>query len=136
MAGTDAGPAHDQFRPCTRLRRLYGALPQSFAVDFLPDSGNSQDGRTKIVTATISKAAMSQVPENGAAHLEMCFGAPFPFAVKPGTPEGQTQDGLNIGLLPDCGAAPCISRRNKTKAGQGIIEVQAPGGGDDPRYGP
>ena len=107
-----------------------------FAVDFRAARGS---GRTKVVAATISKAAMAELPENGAAHLEMCFGAPFTFDVKPGSPPLQHTPEPFVGLLPDCGGSfgpPCVSARNKTQAGQGVISVQAPGGGNDPRYGP
>jgi hypothetical protein len=127
MAGTDAGLLTINSAPALNCDGYDELLARSFAVDFIPDPAGT--GRTKVVTATISKDVMSQIPENGAAHLEMCFGAPFTFTVKPGTPPlQQPQPGLFIGLLPDCGSAPCVSRRNKTKAGQGIIEVQAPGG--------
>lgn len=108
-----------------------------FSVDYLPNAGLT--GRTKIVTATIDKQSMNELPQNGAAHLEMCFEAPFRFDVKPGSPPLQgPADGPFRGLLPDCGAfaPPCVSSRNKTQAGQGVIEVQAPGGVQDPRYSP
>jgi hypothetical protein len=105
-----------------------------FAVDFLPSVGFT--GREKVVGLTISKAAMSTVPNNGASFLNVCFGAPFTFAVKPGTPPLQQQQGLNVGLLPDCGAfaPPCVTKRKKTPSGQGFIEARAPGGDQDPRY--
>jgi hypothetical protein len=41
-----------------------------------------------------------------------------------------------VALLPDCGAPPCVSARHKDRAGNGVIEVQAPGGSDDPAYRP
>ena len=108
-----------------------------FAVDFLPGAGST--GRAKVVTATITKEAMNRLPENGAAHLNMCFGAPFVFAVKPGTPPlQQPEPGLLVGLLPDCGtfSPPCVSKRQKANGAKGVIEVRAPGGAQDPRYGP
>jgi hypothetical protein len=108
--------------------------------DFAVDFRTSGDGREKVATATIDKRTMNAQPENGAAFLNMCFGAPpeAPFAVKPGTPAPQPQQGLLVGLLPDCGAfpPPCVSKRNKTGAGQGVIEVRAPAGPLDPRYSP
>jgi hypothetical protein len=103
-----------------------------FAVDFVPTGAVT--GRAKLVTLTIDKQTMNQLPSNGAALLNMCFGAPFTFPIKPSTPPLQQQDGLNIGLLPDCGLPPCVSKRNKTRSGQGVIEVRAPGGTEDPRY--
>jgi hypothetical protein len=103
-----------------------------FAVDFIASSGVV--GREKVVTLTIDKQTMNELPSNGAALLNMCFGAPFQFAVKPGTPALQQQQGLYVGLLPDCGVPPCVSKRNKTRAGQGVIEARAPGGNQDPRY--
>jgi hypothetical protein len=107
-----------------------------FAVDFLPNPGVL--GREKVATLTIDKKTMNELPSNGAALLNMCFGAPFTFSVKPGTPPlQQPEPGLFVGLLPDCGAfpPPCVSKRNKTRAGQGVIEARAPGGDKDPRYG-
>ena len=105
-----------------------------FAVDFIPNPGNV--GREKLATLTIDKKTMNELPSNGAALLNMCFGAPFKFAVKPGTaPLQEPQPGFFVGLLPDCGVPPCVSKRNKTRAGQGVIEARAPGGDKDPRYG-
>jgi hypothetical protein len=107
-----------------------------FAVDFFPNAGSVE--RAKVVGLTLSKKAMNDVPENGAAHLNICFGAPFPFAVKPGTSPLQEFEGLNIGLLPDCGGAfapPCVSKRNKLSGGRGFIEAQAPDDNRDPRFG-
>jgi hypothetical protein len=114
----------------------YTELSQGdFAVDFL-QFGASTAGREKLVSLTISKAAMKTVPNNGASFLNVCFGAPFTFAVKPGTPPLQQQQGLHVGLLPDCGkfAPPCVTKRKKTGSGQGFIEARAPGGDKDPRY--
>lgn len=108
-------------------------LDRDFTVDFVPNPGTV--GRAKTVTLTISKGAMQDTTDNGVAHLEMCFGAPFMFAVKPGTPPLQNPaPGLFVGLLPDCGTAPCVSKR-KGQGGAGIIVAQAPGGDQDPRYG-
>jgi hypothetical protein len=86
-----------------------------FGVNFLPDPGSV--GRSKSVTLTISKEAMQASPDNGTAHLNMCFGAPFTFAVKPGTPALQEPEPwFFVGLLPDCGAPPCVSKRRKQGA--------------------
>jgi hypothetical protein len=108
-----------------------------FAVDFLPNDPDSPE-RAKVVGLTISKEAMDRAPENGAAHLNICFGADFPFDVKPGTPPLQPFEGLNIGLLPDCGefGPPCVSKRKKISGGRGFIQAQAPDDNRDPRYGP
>jgi hypothetical protein len=98
--------------------------------------------RAKTVTSTIDKSVMNQLPNNGASFLQMCFGAPYRFATRPGTPLAEVDtngDGVKdffYGLLPDCGAAPCVSSRNKTKAGDGVIVTQAPGGTQDPAYRP
>ena len=32
------------------------------------------------------------------------------------------------GLLPDCDAPPCVSKRKKTNAGDGVIEARLPAG--------
>jgi hypothetical protein len=105
-----------------------------FAVDFLPDFEGM--GRAKVATLTIDKQTMNEQPDNGASMLNMCFGALFRFPVKPGTADLQEPEpGLFVGLLPDCGEPPCVSKRNKTGAGQGVIEARAPRGDDDPRFG-
>ena len=112
-------------------------LAQDFIVDFLANPGTT--GGTKTVTVVISKEIMNTLPANGAAQLNMCFAAPFPFATKLGFAPTPDQFGLNVGVLPDCSAtvgSPCVSKRNKTQSGQGVIVVNAPGGDQDPRYGP
>ena len=107
-------------------------LDRDFTVDFLPNPGTV--GRAKTVSLTIGRDAMKDSTDNGVAHLEMCFGAPFMFAVKNGTPPLQNPaPGLFVGLLPDCGTPPCVSKR-KGQGGAGIIVAQAPGGVQDPRY--
>jgi hypothetical protein len=130
----DAGVLVINVQPKLTCAGYVGLADASFAVDFLPNTGSL--GRTKVVTATISKDVMGADPQNGAAHLEMCFGAPFPFPVKPGTPPLQNTPEPFVGLLPDCGQPPCVSGRNKTQSGQGVITVNAPGDSNDPRYGP
>jgi hypothetical protein len=98
--------------------------------------------RAKTVTSTIDKRVMNAQPNNGASFLQMCFGAPYTFATRPGsTLTGVDTDGNGIndffyGLLPDCGAAPCVSSRNKTNAGDGVITTQTPAGTQDPAYRP
>jgi hypothetical protein len=98
--------------------------------------------RAKTVTSTIDKRTMNQLPNNGAAFLQMCFGAPYTFATRPGTPltgvdtNGDSVADFFYGLLPDCGAPPCVSSRNKTKAGDGVIVTQTPAGIGDPAYRP
>jgi hypothetical protein len=98
--------------------------------------------RAKTVTSTIDKRTMNASPNNGVSFLQMCFGAPYAFATRPGTtPTGFDTNGDSIddffyGLLPDCGTAPCVSSRNKTKAGDGVIVTQAPAGSQDPAYRP
>jgi len=107
--------------------------------------------RAKVATYRIDKAAVATVPNNGATFLQLCFGSPEPFATRPGTPlvdegpfdwnrNGVIDPGeshLNVGLLPDCPvtpAGPCISKRQKSGAGDGIIEAQLPAGfSGDPR---
>lgn len=108
-------------------------LARDFVVDFLPDQGTV--GGIKTVTINITKEAMQASTNNGLAQVNVCFGAPFAFPVKPGTPNLQSFDGLNIGLLPDCGAPPCVADRRSVGGGATIV-VRAPGGDQDPRYGP
>jgi hypothetical protein len=101
---------------------------------------------TKLVTLIYSKQTMRLVPNNGAAFLEVCFGAPFGFDVKPGSVDNQfyDYDGAGPGtvgergLLPDCGAVlptvgGCVLSRNKTGAGDGVVRVFVAKSGEDPR---
>jgi hypothetical protein len=98
--------------------------------------------RAKTVTSTIDKRVMNAQPNNGASFLQMCFGAPYTFATRPGSAlTGVDTDGNGINdffyaLLPDCGAPPCVSSRKKTNAGDGVIVTQTPGGTQDPAYRP
>jgi hypothetical protein len=120
-------------------------LAKDFIVDFLPDPGTV--GREKRVTIDITKAAMQASTNNGLSQVNICFGAPFVFDVKPGTPALQPFEGLNIGLLPDCGTPipntspprvagpPCVDDRQSVGGGATIV-VRAPGGDQDPRFGP
>jgi hypothetical protein len=110
-------------------------LARDFTVDFLPDPGTT--GGTKIVTINITKASMQASTNNGLSQVNVCFEAPFVFAVKPGTPALQPVGGPPPfrGLLPDCGAPPCIADRQSVGGGARIV-VRAPGGDQDPRYKP
>jgi hypothetical protein len=95
-------------------------------------------GRAKTGSLQIDKSQMKNKP-NGAAHLQLCYGAPQPFTTRTGT---AVQDGtfdwngdgvaepVYEGLLPDCdcNAPPCISKRKKTNAGDGVIEARLPAG--------
>jgi hypothetical protein len=98
--------------------------------------------RGKLVTFTIDKKVMNANPNNGASFLQMCFVAPFRFTPRPGsTLQELDLDGVPgadtfMALLPDCGDPPCVSARHKDNAGDGIIEVEAPGGTEDPAYRP
>jgi hypothetical protein len=98
--------------------------------------------RAKTVTSTIDKRVMNAQPNNGASFLQMCFGAPYTFATRPGSTltgvdtNGDSVDDFFYGLLPDCGAPPCVSSRKKTNAGDGVITTQTPGGTQDPAYRP
>ncbi len=113
--------------------------------------------REKRIVATIDKRVMNAESNNGASFLESCFGAPYTFATKIGTPlevntayvPGPYPAPEYKGLLPDCGgsaqlddpatpgvsgpivsnaAAPCVLKRKKTGAGDGIIESLWPSG--------
>jgi hypothetical protein len=98
--------------------------------------------RAKTVTSTIDKRVMNSQPNNGASFLQMCFGAPYRFATRPGSTlteldtDGNGTKDFFYGLLPDCGAPPCVSSRKKTNAGDGVIVTQAPASSLDPAYRP
>jgi hypothetical protein len=95
--------------------------------------------RTKTLVETISKALMNASSDNGASHIQMCFGAPYSFLTRSGQ-QAQPVAGFTpawyVGLLPDCGSAPCVSARNKDRSGQGIITVEVPAGALDPAFRP
>lgn len=96
-------------------------------------------GRSKLATLEIDKSQMKGKPNNGASHLQLCFGAPQPFPTRSGT---AVQDGtydwngdgvaepVYKGLLRDCdcNAPPCVSKRKKTGSGDGVIEARLPAG--------
>ncbi len=117
--------------------------------------------REKRAVTTIDKAVMNASPNNGAAFLEDCFGAPYTFATKPGTPLEVNADYVPgpypapeyKGLLPDCGrsavlddphtagvsgptiphaGSPCVIKRKKN-AGNGVISSRVPSVGDPRR---
>jgi hypothetical protein len=140
---------------CTGYTELLAAS-DTFAVDF------SSPDREKRVVVTIDKKVMNAQSNNGASFLEACFGAPYQFATKPGTPlevnaayvPGPYPAPEYEGLLPDCGGsavrddpnvpgvqgvtisgagAPCVEKRNKTGAGDGVITSRWPAGSGDPR---
>ena len=94
-------------------------------------------GRAKTGVLEIDKKEMQAQSNNGASFLQMCFAAPEPFPTRTGTAvvDGSFDwDGDGVaepvyeGLLPDCGAPPCVSKRQKNGAGDGIITVQLPPG--------
>jgi hypothetical protein len=113
--------------------------------------------RQKRVVATISKQVMQTDTNNGASFLSACFGAPYTFGTKPGTPlevngayvPGPYPPPEFKGLLPDCGGSaqlddpntagvsgpvvgnagpPCVVKRKKVGGGQGFIESLWPSG--------
>jgi hypothetical protein len=108
--------------------------------EFSPDQAEIQGpNRPKVVAFRVDKPLMNAQPNNGASFLDMCFGAPYSFATKPGTPpavETPAGSGFFVGRLPDCGAAPCVSGRNKNQSGDGIITVNVPARTEDPAFRP
>jgi hypothetical protein len=121
------------------------SLDCSGYTEFSPDTAiitYSTDTRTKTVTETIDKSQMNLFPNNGASFLNVCFGSPVPFTTADGSQatvqasydwDGNgTLDPVYVGLLPDCGARPCVSKRNKTNAGDGVITSLLPAGLGDP----
>lgn len=100
--------------------------------------------RTKSATLTIPKRLMNATANNGASFIEMCFGAPVPFAVKPGATltvlhvdvdADGVPDNWYEGLLPNCSSTfppPCVTARKKTGAGDGVIVANLPASGADP----
>jgi hypothetical protein len=99
--------------------------------------------RSKTATLTIPKRLVNASPNNGASFFQVCFGSPEPFTTATGAP-AQPQgtfdwnaDGVPepvlAGLLPSCGTAPCVSKRNKTGSGDGVIEMRLPSSLADPK---
>jgi len=88
--------------------------------------------RSKAITMMLAKSLVQQAPNPGAAHFNICWGSPTPFVTKDGTTSvfNSANDEYE-GLLPDCsagGPSPCITSRNKTKAGVVVITVSAAAG--------
>jgi len=106
--------------------------------EFSPDQAEIQGpNRSKVVAFRVDKLLMNAQPNNGASFLDMCFGAPYSFATKPGTPAAvEIEPGFFVGRLPDCGAAPCVAGRNKNQSGDGIITVRVAAGPEDPAFRP
>jgi len=115
--------------------------------EFSPDTAlvtYSTETRAKTAVLTIDKKQMNLFPNNGASFMQFCFGSPQTFKTASGadaTVQGSvdwdgngTADPVYVGLLPDCGVAPCVSRRNKTGAGDGVLTALLPAGPSDP-YG-
>jgi len=105
--------------------------------------------RAKTATLTVDKEAVNATSNNGAASLEMCFGASRSFTTKSGAPaavQGSfdwNADGVAepvfVGLLPNCGKdspGPCIEKRKKVGAGDGYIRARVPLGLGDPAMRP
>ena len=130
-----------------------GFLQLSFNTGFRPDCAGYDEvsadwalvlgpDRQKLVVYSIDKRVMNASPNNGASSLQMCFAAPFTFATRAGgAPQEADVDGDGnvdwyYATLPDCGAPPCVASRHKDRAGNGIIEVRAPAGAEDPAYRP
>lgn len=130
-----------------------GFLQLSFNTGFMPDCEGYDEisadwalvlgpDRQKRVVYAIDKRVMNASPNNGASSLQMCFAAPFTFATRDGgAPQEADVDGDGsvdwyYATLPDCGAPPCVASRHKDRAGNGIIEVRAPAGAEDPAYRP
>jgi hypothetical protein len=103
----------------------------------------SSANRTKTVVLTIDKKLVNAISNNGASFLQLCFGSPEPFTTRSGATavaqgtfdwnKDGVPDPVYVGLLPDCGTAlPCVSKRNKTGSGDGVIEALLPAGLVDP----
>jgi hypothetical protein len=130
-----------------------GFLQLSFNTGFKPDCAGYDEyssdwalvlgpDRQKRVTYTIDKRVMNASPNTGASFLQMCFAAPYPFATRTGAPpaeadvDGDGHSDWYYATLPECGTPPCVAARNKDRAGNGVIEVRAPAGAEDPAYRP
>jgi hypothetical protein len=128
-----------------------GFLQLSFNAGFQPDCAGYEEAsadtafvlgpdRQKRVVYSIDKKVMNAIPDNGASSLQICFAAPFTFATRAGrSPQEADVNGNGTtdwyySTLPDCGAPPCVASRRKDRAGNGVIEVRAPAGAEDPAY--
>ena len=91
-------------------------------------------GGTATVTLEIGKALVDASPNNGASFYQVCIQFPTSSGIKFTGPSGPVAPG-DAGLLPDCSSttpAPCVSTRNKAKAGEVVITFITPNG--DPLY--
>jgi hypothetical protein len=145
----------DGFDESTTLEitMLASGPPPGACADFPPVPGSqgvSVDVRPVTdlteVTITLDKSIVNALPDNGAAHFNICFGgkivtenpATTPFPTKPGTPAAVLIDGLYWGILPDCSGTPttpCVASRNKTGSGNVVIVFEVPYPWDLKGYG-
>jgi hypothetical protein len=115
-----------------------GYIAYSTPTEFNVTAGD----RFKTVTIRLDKRVVNQIPDNGAAHFQVCYvspnayttdgsGNPVSFFDRNGDPIYPNQPGL----LPDCNNTssnpPCVLSRNKDKAGDVIVTFLAPIG--DPK---
>jgi hypothetical protein len=156
------GPTPDIDAGFLTISRVGGPLECIGYTDLLAkkdviDVDYSALDREKVETAQIDKKVMNSQTNNGAAFLQSCFGAPYTFATRPGTPlevnaayvPGPYPAPEYKGLLPDCGGSavlddpntpgvqgttitnagpPCVEKRNKTASGDGVIVSRLPSG--------
>ena len=104
----------------------YRHAPQVVTLDA---PGVTTDGG-KVATLTIDKREVNRLPNNGAAHYQICYESDTPFTPR----EGGAQ--VLKGLLPDCTSqdptAPCVLSKTKTGSGTLIIKILVPD--SDPKF--
>jgi len=98
--------------------------------------------RSKTVALEIGKVARQDLPNNGVAGLQFCYGHPsIAFTTRSGLPatrQDTNGDGIVdqrdwfVGLLPDCGTAPCVSDRAGLSGARVRISALLPPG--DPAF--
>jgi hypothetical protein len=108
----------------------YNHLPDTVTIDQFNYDGQGN----KVVTLRVSKQFDQSQPNNGVSFYEICYERPASAGPFPTLNGGTSTCDANVcfGLLPDpCGAAPCIQKKSKNKAGDVLITLLLPPG--DPK---
>jgi hypothetical protein len=103
-----------------------------FSFDVLSPSGVAQRDARFAASLEISKSLVKASGHPGAASWQICYASTSPFKARDDTAGTAVIGGVSYrtGLLPDCSktqAAPCVRARNKTNAGDVVVEFLASG---------
>lgn len=91
----------------------------------------SVQDRSKVITVTLDKSLVQLARPDGASDFNICWGSPAPFTTLNGktsvfNPANNEYEGLLPVCCPKNGPLPCVQHRNKTRAGDEEITIDAP----------